>query len=439
MHEQSIKKARLAIFGFGTVGAGVYRVFSEQHDDIVHREQLDMQIRRVLIRDFESEPNLHIAKDQSIFTTDVSDIVRDPDISIVFECMGGVEPARTFILQALNAGKTVVTSNKEVVAKHWPEFEAAAKKAGAGFYIEATAGGGIPIVRTLLDGMQGNNIDKLMGIVNGTTNYILTKMAEEDASYEEVLKEAQSLGYAEANPAADVEGWDSVYKLSILGAIAFHARIEYDAIYREGITQVSKEDIAVAKELGYVIKLLAIGKKVGGRGGRLELRVHPTMLPLTHPLASVRGVFNAVFLHGSAVDDVMLYGRGAGQMPTASAMASDAIYAAKTGEHAYMTFKNEYGAPQTLSLQPDWQSGYSIRMCVEDKAGVLANIAKTLADNGVSIHSMMQRGHGEEPGDMAMIIIITHTAQELSVQAALSALKELDCVGEIHSVMRVEH
>lgn len=435
-HSANLKTVNVAILGFGTVGAGIYRILTENHDSIAHREILDMQVKRVLVRDFENEPNINLAR-REVFTTNIADIVNDPEITIVCECMGGTEPARTFILQMLEAGKTVATSNKEVVAKHWPEFEQAAKKTGAGFYIEATAGGGIPIIRTLIDGMQANNIDKIMGIVNGTTNYILTKMDEENASFEEVLKEAQQLGYAEANPASDVEGWDCVYKLSILGSIAFHARVELESIYREGITQVSKEDFAIAKELGYTIKLLAIGKKTGGTGGKLEVRVHPTMIPHTHPLASIRGVFNGVFMHGDAIDDVMLYGRGAGQMPTASAVVSDVIYAAKASKHAYMTFNNTYGAPQTLSLQKDWQSGFSLRLHVNDKPGVLSRVSKVLADHGVSIRSMMQRG--EECEGHASILIVTHQAQELAMQKAVQELKTLDCVDQIQGLMRVEH
>jgi homoserine dehydrogenase len=231
---------------------------------------------------------------REIFTTSIDDIVNDSSIDIVVECMGGVEPARSFILAALNSGKTVVTSNKEVFSKHWHELEDAAKAHGAGLYHEATVGGGIPIIRTITDSMQANNITEIMGIINGTTNFILTKMSEENLSFEEVLKEAQRLGYAEANPAADVEGWDATYKLSILASMAFHTHVPIDRIYREGITKITPEDIKMAKRLGYEIKLLAIGKKDEDRN--VEVRVHPTMIPKDHPLASVRGSFNAVFL-----------------------------------------------------------------------------------------------------------------------------------------------
>ncbi len=430
------KKVRVGILGFGTVGCGVYRVITEGHDSIAHREWLDLAVKRVLVRDFVNEPNIDKAP-REVFTTAIDEIVNDPEISIVCECMGGTEPARSFILACLNAGKTVATSNKEVVAKHWPEFEAAAKASGAGFYIEATAGGGVPIVRTLIDAMPSNNIESLMGIVNGTTNYILTKMEEEGLNFDDVLKEAQALGYAEANPAADVEGWDCVYKLAILGSMAFHARVEIDAIHREGITKVSKEDMAIAREMGYTIRLLAIGKKIGGSHGHIELRVHPTMVPLSHPLASVRGVFNAIFLHGDAVDDIMLYGRGAGQMPTASAVVADVIYAAKAHEHRYMTFDNTFGAPQTLTLQKDWISGYCVRLLVKDSTGVLEQIAGVFAKNGLSIHTMMQRGEDSTDGCVT-IVIITHHAKELALQTAVESMRDLDCVVSVENVIRVE-
>lgn len=434
-----MKTIQTAILGFGTVGTGIYHILTQNHGSIEHREQLDMKVKRIYVRDIQKPLRMQVENKEALLCNNIDDIIGDREIEIVFEAMGGIDPAREFIVRLLEAGKTVVTANKEVVAKHWPEFEAAARKSGAGFYIEATSGGGIPIIRTLLDGMQGNNIDRLMGIINGTTNYILTKMTEEDASYEDVLKEAQELGFAEADPTADVEGWDVVYKLSILASIAFHARVEYDQIYREGISKISKEDIAVAKELGYVIKLLAIGKKMGGSHGQMQLRVHPTMIPVTHPLASVRGSFNAVFLHGDAVDDLMLYGRGAGQLPTASAMVSDAVYAAKAEKHAYMTFDNSYGAPQTLTLQPDWDSAYCVRLYVADKPGVLADITSVFAKYGVSIHSIMQRGAADEKGEEASLVIITHTAKELAVQQSVREIQELSRIKEVQSLIRVEY
>ncbi len=423
----------LAILGFGTVGSGVYRIATENHDDILHRELLDLRVGRILVRDFEHEPNLHLAP-RALFTTSIDDILNDETVGIVVECMGGVEPARTFILRALERGKTVVTSNKEVMSKHWHEFDAAARRSGAGLYLEATVGGGIPIIRTLIDSMQANNVERVMGIINGTTNYILTKMAEEGRAFDEVLQEAQRLGYAEANPTADVEGYDAMYKLSILSSLAFHAHMPIDAIYREGITKLTAEDFEAAELLGYEIKLLAIGKK---NGHAIEVRVHPTMVPKAHPLASVRGVFNAIFLTGHAVGDVMLYGRGAGCMPTASAVMSDVIYACHAGgRHRYTTFRNEASMSEEIELVRDFSCIYCVRLSVHDAPGTMAAIAAVFARHGVSLKDVLQLG--ERAGGSSHITFMTHTARELSVQAALDEIRGLPCVHSVESVIRAE-
>lgn len=423
----------LAILGFGTVGSGVYRILTENAHDILHREALNIAVKRILVRDFEHEPNLHMAP-RALFTTSFDDIVTDPDVAIVVECMGGVEPARTFILKALAAGKTVVTSNKEVMSKHWSEFEPIAKATGAGLYLEATVGGGIPILRTITDSMQANNLTRVMGIVNGTTNYILTRMSEEGQSFDEALKEAQALGYAEANPTADVDGYDAMYKLSILSSMAFHAHMPIDVIYREGITKLTKEDFETAKQLGYRIKLLAIGKK---NGNAIEVRVHPTMLPETHPLASVRGVFNGIFLTGHAVDDIMLYGRGAGCMPTASAVVSDVIYACHADRrHRYMTFRNTASMDSEVTLVSDFRCVYCIRMTVKDEPGTLAALSTTFANHGVSLKNVIQLG--DKQGANARITFMTHMANEFGVRDALDEIRSLSCLESIESLIRVE-
>ena len=427
----------VAILGFGTVGSGVYRVLTENHKDILHREGIDFQVKRILGRALDPavERNLDMAP-MDAYVTSIEDITADPDVQVVVECMGGVEPAKTFILAALNAGKTVVTSNKEVMSKHWPEFEAAAKSTGAGLYLEATVGGGIPILRTITDSLQANNITQVMGIINGTTNFILSKMSEEGGDFAEVLKEAQRLGYAEANPAADVEGFDATYKLSILSSMAFHAHMPIENIYREGITKLSAADFETARQLGYEIKLLAIGKK---EDSNIEVRVHPTMIPKTHPLAAVRGSFNAIFLKGNAVDDVMLYGRGAGQMPTASAVVADVIYACHhQGKHRYMTFANIPGMSREVNLVKDWESVYYIRVLVKDEPGVLCAISGVLAKHGVSLKTVLQFGEGTGKGEQACITFVTHKAHELGVQAALKEVEQLPVVDNIQSVIRVE-
>ncbi len=424
---------QVAILGFGTVGSGVYRILSENRKDLTHRETLEIGVGRILVRDFVHEPNLDMAPRQ-LFTTDYADVLNDDTIDIVVECLGGVEPARTFILQALEKGKTVVTSNKEVVSKHWPAFEHAAKASGAGLYMEATVGGGIPIIRTITDAMQANNITKIMGIINGTTNYILTRMNEAGKTFDEALGEAQQLGYAEADPTADVEGYDAMYKLSILSSLAFHAHMPIEVIYREGITKLTKEDFEAAKLLGYCIKLLAIGKK---EGTNIEVRVHPTMIPINHPLASVSGVFNAIFLTGHAVDDIMLYGRGAGRMPTASAVVSDVIYACHAHKrHRYMTFVNNPQMSSEITLVKDFQCIYCIRLHVDDQPGTLAAISNVFAKHGVSLKDVVQLG--EMDGISSHITFMTHKAGEISVQAAIAEIASLPCVDHIENVIRAE-
>jgi homoserine dehydrogenase len=321
------------------------------------------------------------------------------------------------------------------MSKHWPEFERAAKSTGAGLYLEATVGGGIPVLRTILSSMQANNITRVMGIINGTTNYILTQMTECGQSFEDALREAQKLGYAEANPTADVEGYDAMYKLSILSSMAFHAHMPVEVIYREGITKLTKADFETAQLLGYQIKLLAIGKK---EGPRIEVRVHPTMIPAGHPLASVRGVFNAVFLTGNAVDDVMLYGRGAGCLPTASAVVSDVVYACHADKrHQYMTFLNNPDISSEVELVRDFSCIYCIRLHVVDKPGTMAAIAGVFANHGVSLKSVVQLGKTD--GTSSHITFLTHMAREFAVREALEEIEALDCVNETESLIRVEN
>lgn len=430
-----MQQINIAALGFGTVGSGVYRVLTENHDGIMHREKLDIQVRRILVRDFVNEPNLHMAP-MELFTVDVQEILNDERIGVVVECMGGVEPARTYILAALKAGKTVVTSNKEVVSKHWWEFEEAAKASGAGFYIEATVGGGIPLLRTVLDSLQANEITQIMGIVNGTTNYILSKMSEEGRDFQEVLKEAQALGYAEANPVADVEGYDATYKLSILGSMAFHAHIPVDQIYREGILDVTATDFEVAKRLGCEIKLLAIGKK---NGSQIEARVHPTMIRKDHPLATVNGSFNAIFITGNAVGDVMLYGRGAGQMPTASAVVGDIIYASHQKKQKYMTFENMKGMSDQIQLVTDWSCAFCMRICMKDQPGAMSKITGLFAQHDVSLRSVLQVADEDvvEAGEVC-ITILTQKTTEHQIQAVIKSIRDMDLVLGIESMMRIE-
>ena len=428
-----MKHFDIAILGFGTVGLGVYRVLTEGHESILHREDVDIAVRRILVRDFTHEPNIEKAS-REVFSTNVDEIVSDPEISVVVECMGGVEPARTFILKALESGKTVVTSNKEVVSKHWPAFTAAAKKSGAGLYIEATVGGGIPVIRTVIDAMQANNITKVMGIVNGTTNYILTKMRDDGAAFDDVLREAQQLGYAEANPTADVDGFDAMYKLSILGSLAFHAHVPIEHISREGITKLTSADFAAADELGCVIKLLAIGKK--GEDG-IEMRVHPTLLKKSHPLAGVNGVFNAIFLTGDAVDDVMLYGRGAGSLPTASAVVSDVIYACRAdGKHKLPSFKNEAQITDDVRLVEDGQSSCCVRLHAKDVPGAAADVVDAFALEGVGVSRLIPLAGEAEDGKH--LALLTDAASYAAIQRAVEKLSMNPRILCVDSVLRAE-
>lgn len=422
-----MKNINIALIGLGTVGSGVYKTIAMQKANIEHKEGISLNLKKVLALQYAIDiPDELKAKDF------YRDIEQDSDIDIVIELIGGVNPAKEFVLASLKAGKTVVTANKELLARCWPELNSAAKKSGAGLYFEASVGGGIPILRTIWDSLQANEITSVMGIINGTTNYILSKMEQDGASYESVLKEAQQLGFAEANPKNDVEGFDAMYKLSILSSMAFHARVPVEYIYREGITNITQEDIAYASELGYSVKLLAIGKK---RGKTIEARVHPTMIPKSHPLASVRSAFNAIYLHGNIVDDIMLYGRGAGDMPTASAVVSDVVYAAGRDKHRYTTFYNEDTVSSELSFENNWESEFFLRIIVKDAPGVLAKIANVFGQHNVSVATVMQKG---QVGEHVPLIFVTHRAKEISLKRAVDDISYIPEVINVANMIRVE-
>lgn len=424
-----MKEIKVGILGFGTVGYGVYRIITDGNKNISSKNNMDLKVSGVLVRTMD-EPNVKYAKE--LCKTNIDDIVKS-DADIVVECIGGNNPAREFILACLNAKKHVVTSNKEVIAKNWHELEKAARDNGVGLYIEATVGGGIPIIRTIVDSMQANKIEKVMGIINGTTNYILTKMSDEEGEFNEVLSEAQRLGYAEADPKNDVEGYDNMYKLSILGSLAFNTKVPIEKIYREGIQKVSPKDIEIGKEFGYVVKMLAIGKR---EGNKIEVRVHPTMIPKEHPLASVNGVFNAIFLHGDSVDDVMLYGQGAGQLPTASAVVSDVIYAAKMMDApVYTAFDQQVDS--SIEFVDNFKTAAFINITVKDEVGVLSSITALLAKRGVSVAAMVQKTKSTE--GVVKLIFITHEAHENDIEAAIQDILELPAVVMINNIIRVEN
>ena len=425
-----MKKVGVAILGLGVVGSGTYQILTEHREFYQKTQDVDIVVESVLELNRERALALGVPEDK--IASHIAEIVSNPDVNIVVEVIGGISAAREFVLAALNAGKTVVTSNKELFCKYSHELERAAKRQNAGLYFEASCVGGVPIIRTLLDGVQGNKISSMMGIINGTTNYILTKMTNEGSSYEDCLKEAQRLGYAEADPTADVEGFDAAYKLSILSSLAFHTKVPFSKIYREGITNISRDDIADGKALGYVLKLLAIGKQ---SDAGIEVRVHPTFVRQGHPLAAVNDSFNAVYLTGDAVGDVMLYGRGAGALPTGSAIVSDIIYAATHSENKYSTFKNTAGADKDTKFISDFKSAYYLRIMVEDRAGILAKIAAIFGKHNVSIVEMIQKPTGVD--GRVPLVLITHETRELAVRGAVAKINALEGVGHVETVLRV--
>ena len=425
--EKYMKKAGVAILGLGVVGGGTLEILLEKKKQIADEYGVDLTVVAVL--DKFKDKVLKYGLDTSICADSIDDICDNPDVDIVVECMGGLEPARTFLIKALEAGKSIVTSNKEMFAKSWVELEQAAAKTGAGLYYEATTGGGMPIIRVMTQAMQANSIMEIKAIINGTTNYILSKMTQEGADYAEVLKDAQALGYAEANPVADVEGYDSSYKLSILSSLAFNKRLPVELISREGITNITKTDITVARELGFVIKLLAIAKR---RGEKIEARVTPVFLSKDHPLANVNDSFNAVFLVGDNVGDIMLYGRGAGALPTGSAIVSDIVFCARQEKHARYS---EMNVSMTESdIEYDYESEYYIRLDVHDVVGVIADIAAVFKKHKVSISQMRQADSKE----IIPVVFVTHKTREFDMQKAIEEIGRLGNVIGVRNVIRVE-
>ena len=425
-----MKKVGVAILGLGVVGGGVYSILSEKKEFFKKTQGLDITVECVMEKNKERAKSLGVPEEN--VCASIEDVISNPGVDIVVEVIGGIEPSRTFVLKSLMSGKTVVTSNKELFAKYWPELEEMAKKMNAGLFFEASCVGGVPIIRTLQDGMQANRILSIKGIINGTTNYILTKMAEEGWSYEDALKDAQRLGYAEFNPTADVEGFDATYKLSILASLAFSTKISFENIYREGITGIDKEDIAYGKAMGYTLKLLGIGKNTP-QG--VDVRVHPTFIRNDDPLASVNDSFNAVHLVGDSVGEIMLYGRGAGALPTGSAIVSDIIFASKHNDYYYAPFKNNMGGNKETKFVSDYSVKYYLRLSVADAAGVLSKITGVFAKHAISIKEVKQISAEE---GKAEIIIITHPSLESAVKKTLEKLSQLEEVYEIKGSIRIE-
>ena len=424
-----METVKIALLGLGTVGTGVYKVLKAQQEEIPHKVGAKIQLKKVLVRNTEKASRK--LDDPSILTTEWKSILEDPEISIVVEVMGGIEPARSYILDALHAGKSVVTANKDLLASHGKELMDAAAETKSDLLFEASVAGGIPIIRPLKECLAGNHISEVMGIVNGTTNFILTKMAEEGMEFQEALALATELGYAEADPTADVEGLDAGRKIAILASIAFHSRIGFSDVYTEGITRITARDIAYARELGCVIKLLGIARNTPEG---IETAVYPMLLPQHHPLASVRDSFNAIFVHGDAVDDAMFYGRGAGQLPTASAVMGDVIDVVRNlGYHC--TGRINCTCYRDTPVKPfeQMKNLFFVRMQVENKPGVLAGIASIFGSHKVSISQVVQKIVAK---GSAELVIVTEAVKEFHMQDALRHLEELETVREISSVIR---
>lgn len=424
-------KKSIALLGVGTVGTGVYEILNNNKKIISNRDNIEFDIKKILVRD--TKKRRETSYEEDVLTDSFDEILNDKEIELVGEFMGGIRPALQYVEKLLLAGKTVVTANKELLANHWPRLEEAAKKSGAGLYYEAAVGGGIPVIRTINNSLQANKINKVMGIINGTTNYILTKMSDDGTPYQEVLRAAQMRGLAEPDPTADVEGLDAMNKLSILSSLAFHSKVPIEKIYTEGITEIQNIDIEFGKQLGYGIKLLAIGKRCGND---IEARVHPTFIPVNHPLASVRDSYNAIFIQGDAVGNLMLYGRGAGAEPTASAIISDMIYATNTKEHQYTTFGNKDEVSPKIEFKDDWQCKYYMRLLAKDEPGVLSVVAGILGKHDVSLESVMQKKY--ENKSIVPVIFITHMTNEKAMIAAANEIKDIKEVESIGSIIRVE-
>ena len=423
-----MRKITVGFLGCGNIGCGVWKLLNEFKQDILHRSNVCFDVKRILVRDINKKRDEDVPN--ALLTTLVSDVTDDPEIEMVVEFMGGEEPATQYMLRALGNGKTVVTANKMALALNWHLLQKAAEEHGAGLYYEAAVCGAIPIIRTVIDSLQANRIESVMGIINGTTNYILTRMSQEGSAYQNVLQDAQRLGLAEPDPTSDVEGYDAAYKISILSSLAFHARVPFEVVYREGISQIDAIDISYGKELGYTLKLLAIAKR---EGDIIDARVHPTFIPHEHPLSSVSGSFNAVFLHGHACQDMMLFGCGAGSAPTASAVVSDMLYAISRENPHHPTFKNENVLAENLTVTNNWRCSFYIRFTASDKPGVMAHIASCLGEEGISIRNLMQR---EAVDGCAQIVLITHEAGECAVRKALAAIEKEHAI--VESLIRVE-
>ena len=426
-----MRTVNVGLIGLGTVGSGVVEIFSRHAADFRQRAGVDITLARFADRDPNRPADLHI--DSAAFTTDAFELVNDPDLDVIVELVGGTGVAREIVLAALEAGKSVVTANKALMASHGREVMDLAATRGVDIAFEASVGGGIPIISPLKHCLVSNEILSVTGIVNGTTNFMLTRMAQDGSSYEEALAEAQAKGFAEADPAADVDGFDAAAKIAILASIAFNSRVVLTEVPTEGIRSVSSADIAYAAEMGYAVKLLAIARRTATG---IDIRVHPTMLRLSHPLAGVNGVYNAIYVVGDAVGETMFFGEGAGSLPAASAVVGDIIDVAR---HISRDCLGLVGCTcaERLPVRDigDLETRYFVRLHVADEPGVLGRVATVFGEHGVSLGSVIQKS-ADQP--TAEIVYVTHVATERAVRAALEDIAHLEIVESVDTVLRVE-
>ena len=425
---------KVALLGCGVVGSEVVRLLDAHREDLAHRVGAPLELVGVGVRRPQRDRDLPI--DATLFTSDSAGLVARDDVDIVVEVIGGIEPARSLLLTALERGASVVTANKALLAEDGASLYDAARRGGTDLYCEASVAGAIPLLRPLRESLAGDRVTRVLGIVNGTTNYILSRMDESGAGFEEALEEAQALGYAEADPSADIDGFDAAAKAAILAGLAFHTRVVAADVHREGISDVTAGDVASAREMGAVVKLLAIAERGPDTSGRdsVGVRVHPAMIPRSHPLASVGDAYNAVFVEADAAGQLMFYGRGAGGAPTASAVLGDLVAVARnrlTGARGMG--ESSYAA---LRIRPmgETPTRYHVSLDVADKAGVLASVAQAFAAHDVSIQTVRQEGHGDD----ATLVLVTHTATDAALSATVDELRRLDAVRAVASVMRVE-
>ena len=429
-----MKTVKAGILGIGNVGTGTYRTLQLNRDKIIESTGMDIEVTKILNRHPDRDRGITI--DKNIYVQDAYDIINDPEIDIVVELIGGIEPATTFMADAIKNGKHVVTANKAALAEHGKMLQELATQNGVMLRFEASVGGGIPIINALTSALLSNDFTEILGIVNGTTNYILTKMTEDGADYEAVLKEAQAKGFAEADPTGDVEGNDVANKLSILLSLVFGVEVPPSRIPTQGITAINKTDIAYANKFGCTIKLLAAAKKVDGK---VECDVQPTLIPEEHPLASVNNEFNAIFLHGNAVDDIMFYGKGAGPLPTGSAVVGDMIaIAVAIDKQSAFDSKPLLRYDSDLEYMGEGKNQYYVRLSVDDMPGILGNISSTLGRYGIGIESMMQSTHSKNADETVPLVFIFYETNREVLDEAMEELKNRSFVKSVDSVIRVE-